>query len=98
MINIETIERTFYLNLFSNFILSKVEPGSSVSITDLNNFVVIKGNLISSETLNLYELTKEFSQTHKNLFQEEIKINTIDILSYNQTQTLYTTREVIKIK
>lgn len=82
------LERIFYLNLLSKFILSKVGEGSIIKLIDMDNFVVIKGNIISETPINLFELSKEFSETHKNLFEEDIKINTIDILNYDYNSNL----------
>lgn len=79
----ELLDRIFYLNLFKSFILSKVEPGSIIKLIDLDNFVVVKGTLVSKTPINLFELGKTFSEENKHLFQTEQKINTIDILSYN---------------
>jgi hypothetical protein len=77
------LNRIFYLNLFSKFILSKVGEGSIIKLIDMNNFVVVKGNIVSDTPINLFELGKEFNDTHKDLFEENIKINTIDILNYD---------------
>lgn len=77
------LNRIFYLNLFSKFILSKVGEGSIIKLIDMNNFVVVKGNIVSDTPINLFELGKEFNDTNKDLFEENIKINTIDILNYD---------------
>lgn len=92
------IDRVFYLNLFKSFLLSKVGHGSTMSITDFNNFVVVKGNLICDEPINLFTLNQEFNTLVKKLFADEIKINTIDLLSYNKTECILKNTEFVGIK
>ena len=83
------LNRIFYLNLFSKFILSKVGEGSIIKLVDMDNFVVVKGNIVSDTPINLFELGKKFDETHKDLFEENIKINTIDILNYDFNSNIY---------
>lgn len=96
--SIINIDRIFYLNLFKSFLLSKVGSGSTINITDLENFVVFKGNIVSEEPLNLFKLNEEFNQQCKKLFVDEIKINTIDVLTYKSEENNLKNSELVGIK
>lgn len=77
-------QRTFYLKLLSDTILSKFPDGekSLIKFVDVGNFVIIKGKTTSTEVLDLFKITSEFEKKFGHHF-DNIKINTIDIIEYN---------------
>jgi hypothetical protein len=55
--------RIFLINLFADFIISKIphEEQSIINLVDCKNFILVKGKTTSKTLLNLSDISKEFS-------------------------------------
>jgi hypothetical protein len=88
MRKLEKNTRRYFVNLFSDYILSKFEKQENtiIQVTDCETFVVVNGVTTSSKEINFNELKYEFIESFKDLFESlEIKdINVIDIIKYEQ--------------
>ena len=76
--------RTAIVNLFADFILSKIPHNkhSIIQVADCINFFVIKGKTSYSDVLNMSELLEEFKSKFK--FAESKKLtHTIDLIEYD---------------
>jgi len=91
MIKLEKNTRRYFVNLFADYILSKFNKSENtiIQVTDCENFVVVNGQTISSNVLNLNELKIEFIESNKELFKSLNKesLNIIDIIKYEQEIT-----------
>jgi hypothetical protein len=78
--------RIFLVNLFADFILSKIPntEDSIIKIVDCKNFFVVKGKTSSKDLLNLSEITKEFSTKFSKYIIENKITHTIDLIEYDQ--------------
>ena len=88
MRKLEKNTRRYFVNLFSDYILSKFEKQENtiIQVTDCETFVVVNGVTTSSKEINFNELKYEFIESFKDLFESlEIKdINVIDNNKYAQ--------------
>ena len=78
--------RIFIINLFADFIISKIpqEEQSIINIVDCKNFIVVKGITTSKSLLNLSEISDEFNKKYSK-FLDEIKItHTLDLIEYDK--------------
>ena len=86
--------RIFVLNLFADFIVSKIshDEQSIINIVDCKNFILIKGFTTSKEILNLTEISNEFSKIYAKYLEKNKITHTIDLIEYDkeikQTETL----------
>ena len=86
--------RIFVLNLFADFIVSKIshDEQSIINLVDCKNFILVKGFTTSKEILNLTEISNEFSKIHAKYLEKNKITHTIDLIEYNkdllQTDTL----------
>jgi len=91
MRKLEKNTRRYFVNLFADYILSKFDKSENtiIQVTDCENFVVVNGQTISSNVLNLNELKIEFIESNKELFKSLNKesLNIIDIIKYEQEIT-----------
>lgn len=91
MRKLEKNTRRYFVNLFADYILSKFNKSENtiIQVTDCENFVVVNGQTISSNVLNLNELKIEFIESNKELFKSlNIEsLNIIDIIKYEQEIT-----------
>ena len=91
MRKLEKNTRRYFVNLFADYILSKFNKSENtiIQVTDCENFVVVNGQTISSNVLNLNELKIEFMESNKELFKSLNKesLNIIDIIKYEQEIT-----------
>lgn len=73
--------RVYTVNLFADFILSKIPhtEDSIISISDCKNFIVIKGQTSYKEILDISSLTTEFNETYNPEFPVS---HTIDLIEY----------------
>lgn len=70
------------LNLFSEFILSKLENSNSeIQLSDCTNFISIKGMTDSKELVSIKDCVEEFNTKYVDY---QIR-NTIDLLEYKET-------------
>lgn len=81
--------RGMFVNLFSDFIITKLGPKnilSQIQVTDCNNFLVIGGFTESKDILNLIEVKNEFSVKYNELFKDLSveKMNLIDLIIYDK--------------
>ena len=60
----KTNSRVYIINLFSDFLLTKIShtEESIFSVVDCNNFVIIKGKTTHKEILDISSITKEFNE------------------------------------
>lgn len=81
--------RIFIINLFADFILSKIpnKEESIIKIVDCKNFLLIKGITTSKTELNIGEISKEFSDKFSEYLKEHKITRTIDLIEYNQSIT-----------
>lgn len=73
--------RVYTVNLFADFILSKIPhtEDTIISISDCKNFIVIKGQTTHKEILDINSLSTEFNEKYK----PSNKIShTIDLIEY----------------
>jgi len=91
MRKLEKNTRRYFVNLFADYILSKFNKSENtiIQVTDCETFVVVNGQTISSNVLNLNELKIEFIESNKELFKSLNKesLNIIDIIKYEQEIT-----------
>lgn len=74
--------RIFTVNLFADFILSKIphSEDSIITISDFKNFIVIKGKTTYKEILDINSLSTEFNEKYK--LTSPIS-HTIDLIEYD---------------
>ena len=76
------------INLFADFILSKIDKNenSIIQVTDCGPFIVINGQTTSDKQLDIPNITSEFFEWFSDILNDlEIKsFNTIDIIKYDQ--------------
>jgi hypothetical protein len=77
--------RIFTVNLFADFILSKIPhtEQSIIKVVDCTNFYIIKGKTTYNEVLDLPTLTSEFIQKYSDVIGEIKLSHTIDVIEYN---------------
>ena len=77
--------KIFIVNLFADFILSKINKSESteIRVVDCGQFFVVKGKTSSKEVLNLSNLTLDFKNEYKDLIEEKKLIHTIDLIEYD---------------
>jgi hypothetical protein len=78
--------RIFLVNLFADFILSKIPSveSSIIKVIDCKNFFVVKGKTSSKDLLNLTEIISEFSIKFSSYLSINKITHTIDLIEYNQ--------------
>jgi hypothetical protein len=74
--------RFFTVNLFADFILSKIPHSESsiIRVSDFKNFIVIKGKTTYREILDISTLTTEFNEKYK---PSNPISHTIDLIEYD---------------
>lgn len=93
MRKLEKNTRRYFVNLFADFILSKLEKTENtiIQVTDCENFVIVNGQTTSKTVLDLGSIKKEFSESFgdllKSLNMEDINI--LDIIRYEQEIPTY---------
>ena len=74
------------VNLFADFIVSKIDPKerSIIQITDCEVFMVVNGQTTSETELNIDELKNEFNETYKDILKSLNleHFNVINIIKY----------------
>ena len=74
------------VNLFADFIVSKIDPKekSIIQITDCDVFMVVNGQTTSETELNIDELKNEFNETYKEILKSLglEHFNVINIIKY----------------
>jgi len=88
MRKLEKNTRRYFVNLFADYILSKFNKSENtiIQVTDFENFVVVNGQTVSTNVLDMSELKSEFIKSNKDLFKSLDKedLNIIDIIKYDQ--------------
>lgn len=76
--------RDFRVNLFADFILSKIpkEESSIINIVDFGNFWVVKGKTSHNDLLDIPEIKNEFISKYSEYFEEGFIFQTIDLIEY----------------
>jgi len=94
------VERIFYLNLFSDYIMKSFpeKSNSIIKILDLNNFIIVKGKTDSNDVLDFHTITKHFETNFSHLIESKIPLNTIDVIEYGVKPNQIYHREINKIK
>jgi len=88
MRKLEKNTRRYFVNLFADFILSKLEKTENtiIQVTDCENFVIVNGQTTSKTVLDLSSIKQEFCDSFgdllKSLNMEDINI--LDIIRYDQ--------------
>jgi hypothetical protein len=74
--------RVYTINLFSDFLLTKISTSeeSIFSVVDCHNFIIIKGKTTHKEILDISSITKEFNEKYE-LLQPISR--TIDLIEYD---------------
>lgn len=84
--------RIYTVNLFADFILSKIPQSeeSIIQIVDCKNFILIKGKTTSKEILDINSITNEFNEKFKtkishtiDLIEYDSKLKIVDTLSFS---------------
>ena len=74
------------VNLFADFIVSKIDPKerSIIQVTDCDVFMVVNGQTTSETELNIDELKNEFNETYKDILKSLglEHFNIINIIKY----------------
>jgi hypothetical protein len=81
MILKKTNSRVYTINLFSDYLLTKIPntEESIFSVADCKNFIIIKGKTSHKEILDISSITKEFNEK----YEPETPIShTIDLIEY----------------
>ena len=78
----KTNSRVYIINLFSDFLLTKIShtEESIFSVVDCNNFVIIKGKTTHKEILDISSITKEFNEKYE---PSKPISHTIDLIEYD---------------
>jgi hypothetical protein len=73
--------RVYTVNLFADFILSKIPQTEDtvISISDCKNFIVIKGQTSHKEILDINSISTEFNEKYNPKFPIS---HTIDLIEY----------------
>jgi len=82
MILKKTNSRVYTINLFSDYLLTKIPntEESIFSVVDCKNFIIIKGKTSHKEILDISSITKEFNEK----YEPETPIShTIDLIEYD---------------
>ena len=82
MILKKTNSRVYTINLFSDYLLTKIPntEESIFSVVDCKNFIIIKGKTSYKEILDISSITKEFNEK----YEPETPIShTIDLIEYD---------------
>jgi hypothetical protein len=81
--------RIFLVNLFADFILSKInqEESTIIKIVDCINFYIIKGKTTSKEVLNIPTLLDEFITKYSKELNGIKLSHTIDLIEYDTKLT-----------
>ncbi len=82
MILKKTNSRVYTINLFSDYLLTKIPntEESIFSLVDCKNFIIIKGKTSHKEILDISSITKEFNKK----YEPETPIShTIDLIEYD---------------
>lgn len=76
--------RVYTVNLFADFLVSKIQPNeeSIFSIADCKNFLIIKGKTTQKEILDISSIIKEFNDKYS--IEKPIS-HTIDLIEYDST-------------
>jgi hypothetical protein len=89
MRKLEKNTRRYFVNLFSDYILSKFEKQENtiIQVTDCETFIVVNGITTSNKEINLNDLKMEFIESFNELFDSlgVKEINVIDIIKYEQS-------------
>ena len=83
MILKKTNSRVYTINLFSDYLLTKIHhtEESIFSVADCKNFIIIKGKTSHKEILDISSITKEFNEK----YEPETPIShTIDLIEYDR--------------
>lgn len=82
LVNLNT--RKGIVNLFSDYILSKIGSSTKtiIQVTDCDSFFVVNGKTEKKEPINLTEITKSFEKEFSTIIGNK-KINTIDLIKYD---------------
>lgn len=83
MILKKTNSRAYTINLFSDYLLTKIPhtEESIFSVADCKNFIIIKGKTSHKEILDISSITKEFNEK----YEPETPIShTIDLIEYDR--------------
>ena len=83
MILKKTNSRVYTINLFSDYLLTKIPhtEESIFSVADCKNFIIIKGKTSHKEILDISSITKEFNEK----YEPETPIShTIDLIEYDR--------------
>lgn len=87
MRKLETNTRRYFVNLLSDYILSKFEKSDNtiIQVTDFKSFIVVNGKSTSSTVLDMVLVKTEFIESNKELFKKLDKedLNIIDIIKYD---------------
>lgn len=77
--------RLFTINLFADFILSKIPltEESTIKVVDCTNFLIIKGKTSYNDVLDLVTLTSEFQEKYSSIIGDIRITHTIDLIEYN---------------
>jgi hypothetical protein len=78
--------RIFLINLFADFIISKIphEEQSIINIVDCKNFILVKGKTTSKNLLNLSQISNEFSSKFSEYLNDNKITHTLDHIEYDQ--------------
>jgi hypothetical protein len=82
MILKKTNSRVYTINLFSDYLLTKIPntEESIFSVVDCKNFIIIKGKTTHKEILDISSITREFNEK----YEPETPIShTIDLIEYD---------------
>jgi hypothetical protein len=82
MILKKSTSRVYTINLFSDFLLTKISTSeeSIFSVVDCHNFIIIKGKTTHKEILDISSITKEFNEKYE--LSQPIS-RTIDLIEYD---------------
>jgi hypothetical protein len=78
----KTNSRVYVINLFSDYLLTKIPntEESIFSVVDCKNFIIIKGKTSHKEILDISSITKEFNEKYE---LEAPISHTIDLIEYD---------------
>ena len=80
------LSRIFLINLFADFIISKIphEEQSIINLVDCKNFILVKGKTTSKTLLNLSDISNEFSNKFSEYLTDNKITHTLDLIEYDQ--------------
>lgn len=76
--------KKFFVNLFAEYILSKISTSenSIINVIDVENFIIIKGKTTSNEIIDVLEILNNLKSEFPTYVPDDVNMKTIDLIEY----------------